>query len=229
VAHRGGSIPDDALLTMSAMRLGGVETILWTGGMNGNLPRAAAALGYDPEWVLLGDGTLDNPTALWYSTAADSFHGRAATVTSHVPERAGDTPTCERAFREIDQAYADSDLTYVCDYYRGLFLALMAIQVAGPDLAATQVEKGLLAISQRGGDPSMAGTSFTIDDRSYVDDTTAEWWDATGGQPGRGCYRTIDGGARHSVGDWPDQNWGTAWSPSDECDTWSRSTRINLA
>lgn len=149
-------------------------------------------------------------------------------MTHRVPEPAGQIPTCEKAFREIDQAYSDSDLGYVCEYYRGLFLTFMAIQVAGPHLSSTEVEQGLLAIPHRQGSPGLAATSFTADDRSYVDDATAEWWDATGGEPGRGCYRTIDGGARHSVGDWPDRNWGTGWLSDDQCDTWSRSARFSV-
>jgi hypothetical protein len=227
LAHDGGDLPDEALRAMREMRLAGVTTILWPGGINGNMPRAATALNYEPEWVLMGDGSLDNSAAIFFSAASPAFNGRAGVVTHRVPERAGDTPTCERAFREIDKAYADSDLSYTCEYYRPLFLAFMAIQVAGPNLAVSQVDQGLRAIPATTGAPDLAATSFTSDDRSYVDDATAEWWDATAVEQ-RGCYRTIGGGGRHPVGGWPDHNWGSDWDSGDACDTWSSSTRMNL-
>lgn len=227
--HDGSDLPHDEMAAMAAMRAAGVTTVIWPGGVNGSLVRAAAALGYTPEWVMLGLGELDSDHAVRLA-GSPVLHDRAGVLTPRVPLVAGSTPPCEQAFRQVDTQLTDGELHHVCPQYRPLFLAAMAIQVAGPDLTVASVRAGLEAIPARAGASDREATSFTPTDHSYVDDAVVEWWDATGSTAAErpGCWRVSRGGQRSAAGGWAPHSWGSDRAPHDQCDLTLGSARVEL-
>ncbi|MGI8791888.1 MAG: hypothetical protein ACR2H3_01710 [Acidimicrobiales bacterium] len=133
-------------IQMADFKEKGVTTILWPGGINGNFGKNAQAISYYPEWVLLGDGTFDgnNPVRLSQNTAA--FDGRAIMVTPVTFEPAQQQQRCYQAYREADTQLPNTDVGYICSYYKNIFQFFVGVQVAGPRLGPTSVDKGFHAI-----------------------------------------------------------------------------------
>lgn len=221
-----------ALRQMAEFKAGGVSTILWTGGIDGDYGRAAQLLGYGPEWFVLGDGYLDANQPVRRSTNSAAFHGRAITVTPQVLTGGLHDWLCYRFFREIDTTTPDSDVSYVCGYYPHLHQAFTAFQVAGHLLDAGSLDAGMHAIPQRySSDPAVPACFYDVGDYTCVKDAQAEIWDADGPAPGDdrpGCWRSIELGRRYHAGTWPDGNVDAQITGNDPCNGYSRSVRFRL-
>ncbi|MGQ0433666.1 MAG: hypothetical protein ACT452_14800 [Microthrixaceae bacterium] len=230
LAQDNGDLPDAELADMVRFKLRGITTVLVAGAMNNNYFRAAQSIGYEPEWVLLGDGMLDNRGS--YALAGDVVPGNTIVISAQVVE--APEPLCKQAYREMNSSTSDSDLSYTCDYYRPLFLMAVAVQVAGPNLTPTQVDKGLHAIPQGtvSTSPEVPTCWFATGEYSCVKDAHLGRWDPLGqvtptSTPG--CFRAVEGGRRYTADGWPAGNIDAQWSPTDPCSTYSASYRINLA
>jgi hypothetical protein len=231
-ARDNGENPTDFVLQLTQLRLKGVTTILWPGGFDGSYPQAAAATLYRPEWFLAGDGVGDGNLAPQLSGAGDAFHRRAFVVTPQPFEPSFAEKYCARAFREIDQTTAQSDLSYVCDDYSDLHLLVSGIQMAGPNLHPGNVDLAFHSMPAR---PSAGQQSpacwFPSGDHTCIKDAQVKWWDATGpdasGRPG--CWRTFEAGRRRMPGEWQGPELATSMRADDPCDAYSRATRFNLA
>lgn len=229
VAHDNGDLPDAELADMLRFKLRGITTVLVAGAINNNYFRAAQSIGYEPEWVLMGDGMLDNRGA--YALAADVVPGNVIVVSPQVVE--DPQPLCQRVYREIDSSTPDSDLAYTCDYYRPLFLMAVAAQVAGPYLTPANVGKGLHAIPQQAvsNSPAVPSCWFAPGEHTCVKDAHLGRWDPLGqASPtsSPGCFRAVEGGRRYAADGWPEGNIDAQWSSSDPCSTYTASYRFNL-
>jgi hypothetical protein len=222
---------------MAEFKQANITTILWPGGINGNFGKSATAINYYPEWIIAGDQIMDanNPTRLSQNTG--SFDGRGIVVTPEVYQPALDEQTCARAYREVDQEMSRPNLGYLCEYYKNLMQMFIGIQVAGPRLGPTSVDKGFHAI------PSIPSTNvqtpscfYLPGDYTCVKDAQAEIWDANGQPPGDnrpGCWRSIEGGRRYLATDWPEGNVDAQFPPGGRaalpCNGYNASVRFNLA
>jgi hypothetical protein len=229
-AQDNGTTPDYAATNMAEFRQQGITTILWTGGVEGYTGQAAASQGYQPEWIVLGDGTLDgnNPVRLSKNSAA--FDGRGIVVTPEVFEPGIEQQRCYQAFREVNQTRPKSDLGFICGAYRNLFQLFTGIQVAGPRLGPTSVDRGYHAIPPvRSDDPTSPACFYNSADYTCVKDAQFEIWNADGQAPGDnrpGCWMIINGAKRFLPGEWPEGNID-AQGPGQRCNGRSATVLIN--
>jgi hypothetical protein len=210
-----------------------VNTIIWTGCIDGDWAKTANATGYRPEWILVGDGQLDGNNPIRLAQATEEFDGHAVIVTPETFQPALQQQTCYKAYREADQDMSDPDLGYVCDYYKNLFQLFVGIQVAGPRLGPTSIDEGFHSIPQReSGDPQTPACFYPQGDYTCVKDAQAEYWDSSGQPPGDnrpGCWKSLEGGQRYLPGRWPQGNTDAQYRGNEPCNAVSFSARFNAA
>ncbi|HUR48970.1 MAG TPA: hypothetical protein VMY88_05495, partial [Acidimicrobiales bacterium] len=146
--------PTPATANMARFQESGVTTVIWGGGHENKHSAAAARLGYLPEWILAGDtfsegagaGGDQNQTAWRY----------ASIVTSATPVDKTEDTFCGGALREADPTIGGRDLFWGCldvPWYPDIRQLFSGIQVAGPRLTPSAIDKGFHAI------PAVASTS----------------------------------------------------------------------
>jgi hypothetical protein len=211
-----------------------ITTILWPGGINGNFGKSATAIQYYPEWIVMGDGTLDASRPINLSQNSASFDRRAIVVTPQTFEPAFEQQRCYQAYREADTQLADTDLiNYVCEYYRNLFQIFTGIQVAGPRLGPTSIDKGFHAIPAVESTDVQTPTCFyRPGDYTCVKDAIHEIWHADRNPPGDnepGCWASIENAKRYLPGKWPEGNIDAQITGNEPCNGYDNSVRFNLA
>lgn len=222
----------DAQTSMAEFKEKNVTTILWPGGIAGNYGKAAGALQYFPEWVLAGDGTMDGNNPIRLAQLTGSFDGRAIMVTPETFQPGLDEQRCAQAYRTVDKEMSRPNLGYLCSYYRNLFQVFLGIQVAGPRLGPTSVDKGFHAIPAiESNDRQTPACFYLPGDYTCVKDAQAEIWDANGEAPGDnrpGCWKAIEGGKRYLSGTFPDGNINAQFDDHRalECNGFSTSVGV---
>jgi hypothetical protein len=220
-----------ANIQMADFQQQGVTTILWLGGANGYYGPAADAIGYQPEWILLGDSQLEGHNPVRLMTAGSSFNGRAVVVTPQVYEPGIAQQLCYQAFREVDVELPEPDVTIVCGYYKNLFQFFVGVQVAGPRLGPTSIDKGFHAIpAVRSEDPRVPACFYLPGDYTCVKDAEVMIYDAGGTPPGDsrpGCWRSIEGGKRYLPGEWPAGNIDAQLTGDEECNGYNEGVLID--
>jgi hypothetical protein len=219
---------------MGEFKQKGITTFLWLGGIEGYYGPAADAIGYQPEWILLGDGTMDGNNPVRLMSANNTWNGRAIIVSPQVYTPAEQQQICYQAFRQVDQTYPESDLGFSCGYYTNLFQFFVGVQVAGPRLGPTSIDKGFHAIpAVQSDDPRVPACFYLVGDYTCVKDAHAEIWDASGAPPGDsrpGCWRPIGdgtpeaarrGGKRYLAGKWPSGNINAQLTGAEVCNGFS--------
>jgi hypothetical protein len=201
------TLPGFATTNMSRFQNSDVTTILWAGGVETMQSKAAAQLGYFPEWVTLGDGLME---ANNYASAQDQNVWRHAwTITPTVRESIADERVCYQAYRSVDPEADDSDvINFACEDYNDLRQLFTGIQVAGPKLGPSSIDKGFHAIpSIDSPDPRLPACYYEPADYTCVKDAQASYWDPEALAPGAsdytGCYRMASGGKRYRANTWP--------------------------
>ena len=233
LAQNNGQSPDYAGTAMADFQTKHVTTIIWTGCIDGNWGKSAETIRYSPEWILNGDGILEanNPERLAQNTNTFNHHAVVVTPQTFLP--ALQQQICYKAYREADQDLPDTDLGYVCDYYKNLFQLVLGIQVAGPRLGPTSIDQGFRAIpAHPSSDPQTPACYYPAGDYTCVKDAEAEYWDSSGQAPGDnrpGCWRSIQNGLRYLPGKWPDGNIDAQIKGNEPCNGYSTSVRFNLA
>jgi hypothetical protein len=209
----------------------GVTTVLWLGGVNGYYGVAADTIGYQPEWIILGDTQLEGNNPPRLMSTNNTWHQRAIAVTAQVFEPALSQQVCYQAFREVDQEYPEADLGFTCGYYKSLFQFFVGVQVAGPRLGPTSIDKGFHAIPAiRSEDPRVPACFYLPGDYSCVKDAQAEIWDSGGQAPGDsrpGCWRSIQAGKRSLPNEWPEGNIDAQITGQEQCNGYSESVLID--
>ena len=114
---------------------------------------------------------------------------------------------CYQAYRTVDSQAQDSDVqNFACTYYNDLRQLFTGIQVAGPKLGPTSVDRGFHAIPNvESTDNRVPACFYEPNDFTCVKDLMVEWWDPQGqsntqNQPG--CWREADAGKRTTSGHW---------------------------
>ena len=225
--------PDYAATQMAEFKQKGITTILWTGGMEGNVAKAAVATGYYPEWIILGDSVLEGNAGPRYAGQVQAFDDHAIVVTPEVFEPAFEQQRCYQAFREVDREFPRADVGFICDYYKNLFQLFTGIQVAGPRLGPTSIDKGYHAIPPvRSKDVTTPACFYDRDDYTCVKDSQVEIYDAQGQAPQSsqpGCWRSIEGAKRYLPGEWPKGNVNAQITGNEPCNGYSAGVLIDPA
>jgi len=226
----GTSNRTSAQQNMARFQNAGVTTVIWAQGYDSETSQAAANQDYYPEWVVAGDARLDGWAATRHQDKEVWSHAFAisgATLAPPIKEGA-----CYRAVSEGDPDMIERDRNHICTNfwyehidYRHLFTA---IQVAGPRLTVTNVDRGFHAIPpQPSTDPAIPACFYEPGDYTCVKDGVSMWWDPYATPPGEpepgaaeepdGCYRMAEGGQRHFAGQWPEGDVIAQRSPDDPC------------
>ncbi len=205
----------------------GVTTIIWPAGPSpgaqdcygAELTHASAALGYLPEVVIAGDGTEN---VFSYATLNSTFSRNIFILTSFTRADVFDSTPCVQAAREVDPAAPRIDLlNFACELYDGVRLLFTGIQVSGPRLGPTSMDKGFHAIPAiRSDDPRVPACFFETDDYTCVKDGMLERFDPGGRDPGSslsGCFRMAEGGRRYLAGAFPSRDIAAGTSRDDPC------------
>lgn len=225
--------PQYAQTQMAEFQQKGISTILYLGGIEGYYGEAAQNLGYAPEWVVLGLGNLDGNNPVRLAGYSSVFDGRAVVVTPETHQPALNQQVCYQAFRTVDTSYPDADLGFHCQTYTNLFQLFVGIQVAGPRLGPTSIDKGFHAIpAVRSEDPRIPACFYLPGDYTCVKDAQAKIWDAGGQAPGDsrpGCWRSIEGGKRYLANDWPTGNIDAQITGEEPCDGHSETALLHTS
>jgi hypothetical protein len=220
-----------ANVQMADFQQKGVTTILWLGGANGYYGPAADALGYQPEWIVLGDSQIDGNNPVRLMTANNTWNGRAVVVTPQVYQPGQPQQICYQAYRSVDEEMPEADIGWICPLYPNLFQFFVGVQVAGPRLGPTSIDKGFHAIpAVRSNDPRVPACFYHQNDYTCVKDAQVEIWDAAGQAPGDsrpGCWRSIEAGKRYLPNEWPDGNIDAQMTGDEPCNGYNNSVLID--
>lgn len=223
--------PQYAVDGMLKMQDADVTTILWPSGTETKFSAAATQLGYFPEWIIGADLIQETTQA---AQAQDQRNWANAFIVPYIPK----TPVlqkqlCYQAFREVDATAADLDVgNYGCKTYNDLRQLFTGIQVAGPKLGPSSIDKGYHAIpAVRSNDPLVPACFYRPGDYSCVKDYMIEWWDPAGRSETNsnpGCWRMVLGGERYLDNQAPEGNVDAQKDPSkDECNNFDQESSIN--
>ena len=219
---------------MADFKTKGITTILWTGGINGNFGKWATSLGYYPEWIVLGDGTLDahHPVGL-YAQLSPSFDGHAIVVSIQPLLPAFEEQQCYKAYREADDTLNDGWVEVACDHYRSLFQLFTGIQVAGPRLDPRSVDEGFHAIPHvQTNDIETPSCFYNWGDYTCVKDAIHAIWRAARTAPGAanpGCWTVIEHGRRHLADHWPQGNIDAQIKGDEPCNGYDAGSEVVVA
>jgi hypothetical protein len=222
-------LPDYAIANMQAMQQAGITTIIWPGGVETKQSQAADQIHYYPEWILAGDYQIELATNA--ITQAQPVWDHAWVVTNVVKTGAIADEPCYQAYREADPEANPTDITTACEYYTDLFQLFTGLQVAGPRLGPTSVDKGLHAIPAiESKDPTIPACYYLPGDYTCVKDAMTETWDPSGRETSwstPGCYRMLEGGLRHTSGKWPAGNINAGFAGTEECNRYDGSFQFD--
>ena len=223
-----GHLPDYAVENMAEFQQKGVTTIIMPGGVETNQSKAAGQIRYYPEWVILGDTQNDQNTRGHNQDQTVYDHAViVSNITKYLPPT---EQVCYLAFKETAPDSANADAQQGCDFYNDLRQLFTGIQVAGPRLGPTSVDKGFHAIPHvPSSDPTVPGCFYELDDYTCVKDGIAERWDSRSKAPSEenvGCWRMIEGGKRDIAaeadrGGWPLGDVRAQFSDADPCNEYS--------
>jgi len=196
-----------ASANVAALNDRAVTTVIFPNAYDTAHSRAAAQIGYLPEWVVLGDYVSERPLQSRLQDQTAWAHARF--VTNYPAVLDPQAQPCVQAFEEADPQEPSFEVrNYGCDCYPSLLQLFTGIQVAGPRLNVDNLDRGFHAIPAiRSDDPSVPACYYDVGDYTCVKDGQAQWWDPSGQTPGSsqpGCVRMMEGGRRYLAGQWPD-------------------------
>jgi hypothetical protein len=227
--------PGYAAENMVAFKDAGVTTVIWAGGLETKQSQAAATLlpgGYRPEWVLAGDRLLESRDN---AAQQEQSVWRHALVVSNVTlEGLQDEELCFLAHREADPDAPRGDVIgAACEFYDDLFQLFTGIQVAGPRLGPTSIDKGYHAIPRIAStNPKVPACFYNDNDYTCVKDAVPMFWDPDGRAPGasqNGCWRMPENGKRYLTGTWPAGDAVAQRRPDDVCNSYAAGLLLSFA
>ena len=228
--------PSYASTNMAKLSGEKITTILWPGGVEIKQTQAATSINYSPEWVAAGDGQMD---AVSYGRRQDqtAWDGHAWVITPQTKVGVLENELCYQAYREVDQTSTQSDvLQFACPEYNDLRQLFTGIQVAGPKLGPTSIDRGFHAIpAVESPDPRVPACYYEPGDYTCVKDGVAMWWDRNAVNPADttpGCWREPHGGKRYLNTGWPDADLATLKTNDinvDPCNSYDAVENINDA
>jgi hypothetical protein len=213
-----------------AFRQANVTTIIWPGGLEAKMSIAAANLGYFPEVIAAGDGKLDDEYA--NATQNQTFWDNVVVVSpaALTPALAQDE-ICFQALRSVNPGAPRQDVGAIaCDYYNDLRQLFIGIQVAGPRLGPTSVDKGFHAIPAiRSSDLRVPACYYLPGDYTCTKDYFIGSWDSAARPDDPqtpGCYR-VAASTRYLLGEVPPGNATAQMRPDDPCNNLANSQQLD--
>lgn len=214
------------------MKLRRYNTILYAGGAETDTSKAADILGYSPEWIVSGDGSIDGNGFGQSQGQIAWSHAWAVSNQSQVGPL--DQQQAYRAYKEAEPEGKDGQWTPA--FYNDWFMLFDAIQLSGSTLTPGNADSGLHALLPYSSTyPTSPALYFDVGDYSFVKDANEGWWDPSGVDPyaNVGCYRLVAGGIRHNTADWQNalsagmgSNGSEKSATRDVCSGYSGITRI---
>ncbi|HYH51727.1 MAG TPA: hypothetical protein VEG38_19455 [Acidimicrobiia bacterium] len=230
VAQDASNTGREATDNMLQFQQKGVTTIIWPGGLETKHSQSGALAGYRPEIVLAGDRLIESRDN---SSFQDKSVWDHALVISNVTKKGlSEQEPCFLAHREADGDQPKNDVVnYACEFYEDLFQLFTGIQVAGPRLGPTSIDKGFHAIPHIAStNPAVPACFYEVGDYTCVKDAVAMWWDSNGRAPGAqqaGCWRMVEGGKRYLTGTWPPGDVMAQRKPDDPCNNYGAGFLID--
>jgi hypothetical protein len=162
---------------------------------------------YYPEIIVLGDGVMDGFLATLYQE--NRVWQNAVTVGYQPYELDKEQQACFLAYKDADPQAPVRDIRRrACQTYNNLRQLFIGIQVAGPRLGPTSIDRGYHAIPKiSSSDPTIPACFYNTDDYTCIKDMVVQYWDPNGQAPNStepGCYRMAEDGKRYIVGQYPD-------------------------
>jgi len=205
---------------MAAFDDAGVTTIIWPGGGDINQAKAAARRSYFPEIVLGGDNL--NEVTLEGQFSDQSVWRHVFAVTTYTRQNPLTETPCYLAAKEVDPASDSTDIrNFGCKQYPAVRQLFTGIQVAGPRLSTTTMDKGYHAIpAVQSPDPRVPACYYLAMEYTCVKDAAVIWWDPAADDPestNPGCMRMVEGGKRYLTGGWPREDVAAKRRADDLC------------
>ena len=208
-----------------------ITTVVWSLGQDKENSEAAKRAAYFPEWIVLGDGILEDISqAKWM----DSEVWDHAWMFTNKPLMGAWSDThCFKALKEGDPDLPFSDTSIPCRFYEDFRQLFTGIQVAGPRLTPETVDRGFHAIpAHPSATASMPACFYGVDDYSCVKDNALWQWDSSASSAYSskpGCYRTTEGGNRYLPGQWPEREMTSVISGADPCNGFTTGDAVDPA
>ncbi|MBW3668537.1 MAG: hypothetical protein KY443_04915 [Actinobacteria bacterium] len=202
-----------------AFQQAGVTTIIWPGGLETQLSKTSG--NWKPEVVVAGDLFVDGNAEGQYQEP--NFWSHAWVVSNVVYTPLLDDSLCYKAYVQVNPTVPKSDLRFSCEAgtYEDLRQLFTGIQVAGPRLGPTSVDKGFRAIPKvPSSNRQTPACYYEPGDYTCTKDAVAQWWDPNGNSPNNdrpGCWRMAEDGKRYIGGDWPSGDVPTQRTSADRC------------
>ena len=202
-----------------------ITTVIWPGGLNDQFSKTASGLRYFPEIVMAGDGASDSSPG--GQIQAPEVWANAIAATGYVRADIPAERPCYQAAKEAQPEAEDQEvLLDGCGIYDSLLQLFTGIQVAGPKLTPTSLDKGYHAIPRvESPDPRVPACYYEPGDYTCIKDASLGWWDPGGRDPAGntpGCWRMMDEGKRYLTGAWPERDLASRRRPGvDVCNSQS--------
>jgi hypothetical protein len=212
-----------------------VTTVIWPGGLETNFTNAADSASYRPEILALGDGVLETQTSGTFQSQNVWDKARVVSVQTAVFDET--KQLCYRAYREAVPDGSDTEIRVnACPLYPQIRQLFTGIQVAGPRLTPSSIDKGFHAIPKVAStNPEVPACFYNVNDYTCVKDANVQHWDRTGSSStsssGQGCFRLPEGGKRYLADTWPPGNATAQDQPGsgDPCNAYDGGFLINPA
>ncbi len=206
------TLPTQAATVAEKLKASGATSVVFAGDpiMPIYLTKAAANIGYYPEWIITGIVLTDTSTLARYYDQKEWAHAFGVTSLA-VPT----PPATGGALRLYHWWYgagaapaslaAPAIIPPIQQFFEG-------VQLAGPDLSASTFTTGLFRAPPAGGGPTSPLDAYGYQGASPLPsysspaDYTFLWYDATANGPdeegvdGTGLMRYVDGGRRYKEG-----------------------------
>ena len=209
------TLPTQAATIAEKLKTSGATSVIFAGDpiMPIYLTRAAADIGYFPEWIITGIALTDTSALGRYYDQSEWSHAFGVTSLGvPTPVATGDADHLYRwwygAHASPASLAAPAIIPPIQQFFEG-------IQLAGPDLTPSTFTTGLFRAPPAGGGPTSPLYAFgfqgaaPLPSYSSPADYTFLWYDATAKGPdeegvvGSGLMRYVNGGARFRAGTVP--------------------------
>ncbi len=204
-------LPQEAATIAAHLKASNATTVIFAGDpiMPIYLTKAAAAIGYYPEWVITGTVLTDTSTLARLYDQKEWAH---AFGISSLPVPVPPSQAQARTLYEWYYGKAPAASKTASLILEPIELMFVGAELAGADLTPTTFQQGLFHMPPTTGGPTAPRIGFgpngppPLPAYSSPADFTLIWWDATAkgvdeeGAYGTGMYRYVDGGKRHAAG-----------------------------
>jgi hypothetical protein len=210
------TLPTQAATIAEKLKTSGATSVIFAGDpiMPIYLTRAAATIGYSPEWIITGIVLTDTSALGRYYDQSEWSHAFGVTSLGvPTPVATGDADRIYRwwygANTSPPSLAAPAIIPPIQQFFEG-------VQLAGPDLTPSTFTTGLFRAPPAGGGPTTPLDAYgyqgaaPLPSYSSPADYTFIWYDATAkgqdeeGVTGSGLMRYVNGGARYKAGTVPD-------------------------